>query len=272
MNRSERDALPGSGGRGTLLAVAHFESIRANDGDRTFDSEGALSLSKRNLHGSLCLVAAPPVVSTGLRYHGWRRYLKRAFDVGVVVIAAPIVVPVLLALAVIVKLTSRGPVFFAHERVGEHAKPFRMLKFRTMYMDAGDRLRADTDLYERYIENDFKLAIDEDPRIAPFGKFLRRSSLDELPQLLNVLTGRMSLVGPRPVVEDELARYGPWVDAYLEARPGITGRWQTDGRNHVRYPERAMLDAEYLENWTFWSDLVILIKTIPTVLRGHGSH
>jgi lipopolysaccharide/colanic/teichoic acid biosynthesis glycosyltransferase len=206
------------------------------------------------------------------RYHGRRRYVKRALDISLVVLTLPITVPVMLILAAIIKATSGGPVLFRQKRVGFHGELFEVLKFRTMFADAGERMRQDPELHLRYLRNDFKLSSEEDPRIAPFGRFLRRSSLDELPQLFNVLRGTMSLVGPRPILVEELECYGPWAYAYLEVKPGITGRWQTDGRNNVRYPERAKLDAEYFDNWRLWTDVVILFKTVPRVLRRHGSH
>jgi len=171
-----------------------------------------------------------------------------------------------------VAISSPGNPLFRQVRVGQGGKRFKCIKFRTMYRDAEARLHADSELYELYQLNDYKLPLADDPRIFPFGRFLRASSLDELPQLFNVLTGRMSLVGPRPVVPSELALYGPWADAYLAAVPGITGPWQVNGRNHIRYPQRAILDAEYIERWTFRSDLAIIAKTIPRVLRRDGSH
>jgi lipopolysaccharide/colanic/teichoic acid biosynthesis glycosyltransferase len=204
-------------------------------------------------------------------YFGWRRHAKRVMDVGLVVLTFPITLPLILMIALGVKLTSRGPVFFRHTRVGRHGENFAMLKFRTMYVDALERLRADPDLYETYLQNDFKLSADVDPRIVPFGRFIRRWSLDELPQFFNVLQGRMSLVGPRPIVQGELECYGVWSWAYVEAKPGITGRWQTAGRSFIHYPERAELDADYLEHWTLHEDLRILVKTIPAVLRREGS-
>lgn len=159
---------------------------------------------------------------------------------------------------------------FGQRRVGRDGGVFRCWKFRTMYTDSEDRLSADPALYERYVTNDFKLEMGGDPRVTPLGRFLRRSSLDELPQLFNVLIGNMSLVGPRPVVVDELEMYGPWKDAYLAAKPGITGPWQCSGRNEIRYPERAMLDAEYLSSWRPARDMKILLRTVPAVLRRNG--
>jgi exopolysaccharide production protein ExoY len=203
---------------------------------------------------------------------GWRWHVKRSFDIVVVLLAMPVALPLMGLLAVVTKLLSPGPVLFRQERVGHGGRIFPMLKIRTMYTDSTARLEADPELYERYVRNDFKLPGGEDPRLVPLGRFLRSTSLDELPQLFNVLRGDMSLVGPRPVVQDELRAYGTMVTAYVYVRPGITGRWQTEGRNEIRYPERALLDAEYVEHFRLRTDVAILCKTVPCVLRRNGVH
>jgi exopolysaccharide production protein ExoY len=213
-----------------------------------------------------------PGIEPTLAYQSWRRHVKRSLDIVFVSLALPVVLVPMVLLALAVKLASPGPVLFRHERIGRNGRTFAMLKFRTMYVDSAQRLAADPALHARYVANDYKLPASDDPRIAPLGRFLRRTSLDELPQLFNVLSGRMSLVGPRPIVAGELSCYGTLADSYLETRPGITGRWQCEGRNHIRYPERAMLDAEYLESWSLGQDALILLKTIPCVLRRQGSH
>jgi exopolysaccharide production protein ExoY len=206
-----------------------------------------------------------------LRYHGWRRHLKRTMDVAVVLLALPLLLPLMLIVAALVKRSSPGPVLYRQVRLGQHGASFRVLKFRTMYMDSDERLCADPELYRQYVANDFKLHNEVDPRVTRLGRFLRTSSLDELPQLFNVLAGSMSLVGPRPIVPDELSCYAEAASSYLDVRPGLTGRWQVDGRNFVRYPERAHLDTEYLQTWRFRTDVAILMKTVPSVLRRHGA-
>jgi exopolysaccharide production protein ExoY len=213
---------------------------------------------------------APRELAT-LRYHKWR-HAKRAFDLFLVLVSLPITLVVMAAIAILVKLGSPGPVLYKQRRLGQGGSEITVLKFRTMTVDSTERLQADAELSRRYVENDYKLAVDEDPRIVRGGRFLRRCSLDELPQLFNVLGGSMSLVGPRPILADELSCYGEWAWAYLASKPGITGRWQTDGRCQVRYPERARNDAEYLEEWTLAGDLRILLKTIPAVIRRNGAH
>ena len=212
-----------------------------------------------------------PLEQPELAYETWQRHLKRAVDIAVVLLLAPVVLIVGLVIGVALKITSPGPVLFKQERISR-GRPFQMLKFRSMYVDATERLQADPVLYARYVECDFKLPADEDTRITPIGRFLRSSSLDELPQLFNVLRGDMSLVGPRPIEAAQVASYGSLTHVYLRARPGLTGRWQTAGRSNIVFPERAYLDAEYLENWSMWQDFVIMAKTVPAVLRRHGSH
>ena len=204
---------------------------------------------------------------------GWRRSAKRGLAIVLALGLLVILLPGMTALAAATKLSSRGPVLFRHRRVGQGGATFDMLKFRTMYPDANERLSADRELLERYVMNDFKLPVGDDPRVTRLGRLLRRTSLDELPQLINVLRGEMSLVGPRPVVEHELRHhYGPLAPAYLHVRPGITGRWQTEGRNTIRYPERALLDVEYVEGYRLRHDVGILCRTIPRVLSRDGVH
>jgi exopolysaccharide production protein ExoY len=197
---------------------------------------------------------------------------KRLLDLGLVLVLLPALLPLFLVIALLVALTSRGRVIFFQERIGLHGDGFRMMKFRTMRADAERRLRADPELWATYVENDFKLPAGADPRITTVGRLLRRSSLDELPQLVNVVIGQMSLVGPRPIVPEELAMYGADKDAYLSVKPGITGPWQVNGRSGIGYPERIALDREYATNWNFRSDLKILLQTPLAVLSRRGAH
>ncbi len=163
--------------------------------------------------------------------------------------------------------------FFSHTRIGQNGKEFPCYKFRTMVADADkileELLRSDPKAKKEW-ETDFKLK--NDPRITPIGHFLRKTSLDELPQLFNVLKGDMSLVGPRPVVKDELARYGDDVHYYLQAKPGMTGLWQISGRNDTTYASRVYLDSWYVKNWSLWYDIVILIKTVNVVFCRNGAY
>lgn len=182
-----------------------------------------------------------------------------------------VLAPVLVLIAVAVRRDSPGPVLFRQRRIGYGGRPFTIYKFRSMAGDAEDRLRREG-LYDAYVANGFKLPPGDDPRITRLGAMLRRTSLDELPQLLNVLTGSMSLVGPRPVVPDELACYGELASAYTGVRPGVTGYWQVNGRSDVGFPERAELDAYYYDNRSLRVDLRILVRTVVAVAMRVGAH
>lgn len=206
------------------------------------------------------------------RYWGWRLTIKRAFDLLAAGLGLIVLAPLLAAIAIAVAASSPGPVFFSQQRVGRSGRPFGIIKFRSMYTDAEERLAADTELSARYLANDYKLDLAEDPRVTPLGRFLRRSSLDELPQLWNVVRGDMSLVGPRPVLRHELPNYGTLATAYLAVHPGITGLWQVEGRNDIVYPERAVLDARYVEEWSLGRDLALLVRTIPATIGRRGVH
>lgn len=200
-----------------------------------------------------------------------RSTTKRVLDVVLTLVAAPVAVPLGLLLALLIVATSRGPIFFFQERIGLDGRHFRMLKFRTMHIDAERRLREDPELWDEYVHNDFKLPASLDSRVTLIGRFLRRSSLDELPQVVNVLHGTMSLVGPRPVVPEELDNYGAAAGAYLSVRPGITGLWQVSGRSDVPYPRRVELDCSYIDAWSVGLDLRILVRTPFAVLSGRGA-
>lgn len=216
------------------------------------------------------VAAAPPAVVPPARPATSRA--KRALDLAVVLVTAPVVLVVGLVTALVVLVTSGRPVLFAHERVGLGGRTFRMYKFRTMRPEAERLLEADPLLMQEYVENGYKLPAEVDQRITRVGRFLRRSSLDELPQWLNVLAGHMSVVGPRPVVPAEIENYGVHRDAYLSVRPGITGAWQVNGRSTLDYPERVAIDAEYVRSWSLWRDLAILLRTPVAVITARGAH
>ena len=224
--------------------------------------------------------AAPPAVNgrsvapdagAGTIAAAARSRRKRAIDVAVVLAASPIVLPIGLVVAVLVRLTSRGGALFRQERVGLAGESFRMLKFRTMVVDAEERLHVDPALWDLYVENDYKLPAHLDPRMTRLGRLLRRTSLDELPQLLNVLGGSMSLVGPRPVTRAQYDAFADVVAAYRSVRPGMTGDWQVNGRSDVHYPERAEYDRRYVTEWSVLGDVSILLRTPVTVVRGRGA-
>lgn len=198
---------------------------------------------------------------------GPRLTIKRMFDVGAAGATLVLLSPLLLVVAIVVKLTSRGPVLFRQARVGRGGREFRMLKFRSMVVDAEARLgvlaalnEADGPLFK----------IDDDPRVTRVGKFLRKHSIDELPQLLNVLRGEMAIVGPRPPLPREVAQYGDSVGRRLLVKPGLTGLWQISGRTDLPWDEAVKLDLRYVENWSMALDLMIMWKTVNVVLSGHG--
>lgn len=196
--------------------------------------------------------------------------LKRVLDVTVAVVALIVLSPLMLMTALAIALTMGRPIFFAQRRVGHGGAPFLCYKFRTMSRDAEKRLQD-------YLRDNADAAAEwrdarklrHDPRVTTVGRTLRVTSIDELPQLFNVLGGDMSCVGPRPVVPDELALYGRQIDDYLAARPGMTGPWQVSGRNALSYADRVALDSHYVQNWSLGSDLTILARTIPAVMRAN---
>jgi len=194
---------------------------------------------------------------------------KRLLDLAVLVVSLPLVLPLMAVIAVLVKLTSRGPVLFLHERVGRGGEIFRLVKFRSMYPGTHESIWSDIDKVDRFAEMGFKLDA-ADPAITALGRFLRRTSLDELPQLFNVLNGSMSLVGVRPLVVPELSVRSPHdQELYKSMRPGITGRWQTEGRSTVDPVNRCRLDREYVEQWSLMEDVRILLRTPIAVFKVH---
>jgi lipopolysaccharide/colanic/teichoic acid biosynthesis glycosyltransferase len=203
------------------------------------------------------------------------RMLKRSGDVLFSLLALALGAPLFVLLGLLVKFSSPGPVFYVQQRVGRDYRSFGCIKFRTMRRDA-DRvlsriLSESPDLQEEF-RNDFKLK--NDPRITRLGKFLRRSSLDELPQFVNVLRGEMSVVGPRPIVRQELPRYGNRMEEVLAVRPGLTGLWQVSGRNNLSYEERVALDLHYASHRTFALDLSIIVRTLGVIFdpRDRGAY
>jgi exopolysaccharide production protein ExoY len=168
--------------------------------------------------------------------------------------------------------SNKGSMFFKQVRIGKNGEKFYIYKFRSMVVDAEKRLKEDKALYQKYLNNNFKLEQDEDPRITSFGRFIRKTSLDELPQFINVLKGEMSLVGPRPVVEKELNEYKNKKEEFLSVKPGITGYWQVCGRSDVGYPERVDIELFYVYNKNLFLDLKILYKTVFQVIARKGAY
>jgi Undecaprenyl-phosphate galactose phosphotransferase WbaP len=215
---------------------------------------------------------------SGFEVHNGRlvakmRLVKRATDLAVALAVLPVAAVLTIILAVLTRITSPGPLFYGHGRIGRHGRRFKVWKFRTMHVDADRMLRehlaANPDARAEW-ELQHKLR--DDPRVTRLGKFLRSTSLDELPQVWNVLRGDMSLVGPRPIVQAEVARYGSAIDLYAAVKPGISGLWQVSGRTDISYEERVELDVFYIRHWSPWLDLYILAKTVVTLISRSGAY
>ena len=205
----------------------------------------------------------------------FQQSLKRFGDIIFSLVALVVSSPLFLLMAFLVKLSSAGPIFYVQERIGRNYRRFGCIKFRTMYSEADDLL---LNLFDKSpelkieFERDFKLR--KDPRITPIGNFLRRSSLDELPQFINILIGDMSLVGPRPIVEKEIPKYGDFMDIIVSLRPGLTGLWQVSGRNNLSYQRRVELDYIYAKNRSLLLDIRVVIRTFGVLLfpRDRGAY
>ena len=215
-------------------------------------------------------VAGLPLIHVDYpEFTGIKLVLKRSSDIVTSALALIVLSPVLLAIAIVIRLTSDGPAIYRQERVGMHGETFRMLKFRTMVVDAEQRLSSLLDASEG---NGVLFKMRNDPRITRFGRFLRRYSIDELPQLWNVLKGDMSLVGPRPPLASEVQSYERWVHRRLLVKPGITGLWQVSGRSNLSWDDSVRLDLYYVENWSLTADLIIMWRTVRAVLRSEGAY
>lgn len=197
----------------------------------------------------------------------WKFAVKRALDLVGSAMGLVVLAPLFVLTAVLLRLDSRGPIFFRHQRVGFRGTVFNCLKFRTMVSDAEARLTTDAALAETYRRNNFRVPDDLDPRVTRLGRVLRRTSLDELPQLINVLRGEMSLVGPRPVVAEELSHFSGAERMLLSMRPGMTGQWAVSGRHSVAYPARAAMELTYVREWSLVHDVEILANTARAVLQ-----
>lgn len=224
-------------------------------------------LTPRDLEGAVGLLVRQNLLDVR------RLWVKRVMDVTLTLAASPVIVPLVGLIALAIKLDSPGPVFYAQRRIGQNGAEFHVYKFRTMVPDADallrDCLSRDPGLAAQW-EAGQKLH--NDPRVTRVGKWLRKWSLDELPQLWNVLMGNMSLVGPRPIILDEVERYGNVYREYVRVKPGLTGLWQVSGRNNTSYAARIDYDHYYVTNWSVWLDIWILARTVPVVLVGRGAY
>ena len=199
--------------------------------------------------------------------------IKRCIDLLLLLLITPFAIPLFIIIAILIKCDSKGPVFYAHSRVGKNGAPLKLWKFRSMVIDADEQLKhilATDPVRAAEWEKDRKFV--DDPRVTKIGKFLRKTSLDELPQLFNILIGEMSFVGPRPVTKPELKKYGKFANYIFSVKPGLSGMWQISGRSDTGYEERVMLDTYYIQNWSIWLDIWIVIKTIWVVIKHKGAY
>ncbi len=225
------------------------------------DYQGARNSHARTIPANLGIAS--------FRYYA----IKPLFDLLIVFLTLPILLPFGLLIAAVIRLTSPGPSLFRHRRVGQFQQPLFVWKFRTMYADSDHllekHLAAEPEARREWSDT-HKLR--NDPRVTPIGRLLRKTSLDEIPQLINVLAGEMSVIGPRPIVESEKAKYGMYLQTFSYAMPGITGLWQVSGRCDVTYSERVLLDVRYVHEWSLWMEFKILLKTIFVMVHREGAY
>lgn len=199
------------------------------------------------------------------------KFSKRFFDIIGSALALICLSPIFLVLSIIIKHHDGGKVFFKQKRIGQNGKEFMMYKFRSMEENAEEILKADKELYAKYVANGFKLPAEEDPRITSIGKWLRRTSFDELPQFINILRGEMSIVGPRPIVPNELKEYGDRATKFLSVKPGAMGLWQATGRSNIMYPERCDVELEYVDKASLGYDWKIFFLNLISIFKQDGA-
>ena len=254
-------------------------SMRNGEGRRHAFSI-ATARDSREFESALSGLKGSPAVSVPFPRPSQRQLaLKRAFDIAGASAGGLVLLPVFAVVAGIIKLTSPGPVLFRQKRIGRDGREFTFYKFRSMVTGDDKRHR---EYFEAFVKNGTEAALDDrgrkvykitdDPRVTAFGRFLRRTSLDEFPQIINVLKGEMSLVGPRPCLPYEWELYENWQKARLAATPGLTGLWQVTGRSNVTFHDMVILDLYYRYNWSFLWDLKLILQTIPVILLGKGGH
>ena len=228
--------------------------IRANDGDIAFNQILVLpSKGYKEIIGEINIY----------------KYIKRFMDVIISTLGLIILSPLFLVIAILIKLESKGPVFFAHRRIGKNGKEIKIWKFRTMVPNAEELIKSFTPEQMKEFKENFKL--ENDPRITKIGKILRKTSLDELPQLINILKGELSIIGPRPVVKEELDKYGMNKAKFLSVTPGLTGYWAANGRSSTTYEQRMMMELYYVDNISCKLDIKVFFKTVVSVLKKEGA-
>jgi exopolysaccharide production protein ExoY len=244
------------------MSVDAYTTLEASSKARSVSPVKTISVSQNTG------LEATPV--SEFRVSDWR---KRGLDIITASVLLVALLPAFIFIAVLIRLSSSGQIIYGHERIGRGGRPFKCLKFRTMVPNGDEVLRAHLASSESArLEWETNRKLKSDPRVTPIGAILRATSADELPQLINVLRGEMSLVGPRPIVHDELRYYGPFSSHYLAAKPGITGLWQVSGRSNVTYDQRVKFDVEYCESWSFLKDIVIIVRTVPALISREGTY
>lgn len=200
-------------------------------------------------------------------------FWKRFFDIVLSSVALVCFSPVFLVAFILSRFGSnKGPLFYKQVRIGWHGRPFKIYKFRSMVVNADAILENNPEMYAKYVANNYKLEPEEDPRITRLGRWLRKTSIDEIPQFLNILRGEMSIIGPRPVVKDELSEYGDRVDKFLSVKPGAMGLWQSSGRSNIPYPERCDVELEYVDKASLFFDTKIMFKNIISIFKSDGAY
>ena len=200
-------------------------------------------------------------------------FFKRLTDIILSVIALICFSPIFLFVFIASRFgENKGPVFFKQVRIGKNGKPFKIYKFRSMVVGADEILHKNKKLYAKYVKNNYKLEPEEDPRITKIGAWLRRTSIDEIPQFINTLKGDMSIIGPRPIVKEELAEYGDRVDKFLSVKPGAMGLWQASGRSNIGYPERCDMELRYVDHASYWFDCQIMFKNVISIFKHTGAY
>ena len=197
------------------------------------------------------------------------KYIKRMMDVILATIALVVLSPIFLIIAIAIKIESKGPVFFKHTRIGKNGKIIKLYKFRSMVINAEELIKSFTPEQMKEYKENYKLT--NDPRITKIGKFLRKTSLDELPQLFNIIKGDLSIIGPRPVVTDELKKYGTNTEKFLSVTPGLTGYWAANGRSCTSYEQRMQMELYYIDNLSLKMDIKVFFKTIEAVIKREGA-
>lgn len=211
--------------------------------------------------------------NTYKKQSAWYLFWKRLTDVVLSIIALICFSPIFLVVWIMSLFgENKGPVFFKQTRIGKNGKPFKIYKFRSMIVNADEILHANSELYQKYVNNNYKLEPEEDPRVTKLGHWLRKTSIDEIPQFINILRGDMSIIGPRPVVKEELVEYGDRVNKFLSVKPGAMGLWQASGRSNIGYPERCDLELSYVDQASYWFDTKIMFKNIISIFRSTGAY